>query len=171
MYGPACSPEDPSPECATVTESLVILEFLADIFPNGGILPTDPVERARVRRFVAYFGSAFEDKVFNAVFIRGQPTNVLLDGLLGLQARLPAEGGFVVGQWSMAEMVVAPFLVRTWMMLEHDIGKYPAGEGLKAFEILRGNPKYARIVKYVEDIEDHTSFKKTWDEVSFRVLA
>ena len=116
-----------------------------------------------MRLFVAYFEAKFVEGAFNAVFMRGESTRVILDALVDLQDRLPA-AGFACGSWSMAEMAAAPFLVRTWMMLEHEIGKYPLGEGKEAIAALRTD-RYARVVGYVEDIKAHPSFKNTWVEV------
>jgi len=49
LYGsPKSDPEHPSAESAKIAESLVILEFIADLYPDSGLLPKDPVERARV---------------------------------------------------------------------------------------------------------------------------
>ncbi|KAH0834663.1 hypothetical protein J3R83DRAFT_10178 [Lanmaoa asiatica] len=49
--GPNVPPEEPSPLSFKLTESYVILEFLADLFPNSGLLPpaSNPTGRARVR--------------------------------------------------------------------------------------------------------------------------
>src|ERR1700761_1379909 len=56
VYGsPKSDPENPSAESAKITESLVILEFIADLYPDSGLLPKDPVERARVRFFIDAF--------------------------------------------------------------------------------------------------------------------
>ena len=137
--------------------------MLADLFP-GAILPADPVQRARARLFVAHFESKFAEGAWRAAFLRGEDPSVLLGALEELQTRLPAEGGFVCGRWGIAEMAAAPFLVRAWMMLEHDIGKYPPGEGKKVMDALQGE-KYARIRRYVEDIKAYPSFKQSWDEV------
>ena len=50
--GPKVPPDQPSPESIKITESLVLLEFVADLYPNAHLLPADPVQRARVRFFV-----------------------------------------------------------------------------------------------------------------------
>ena len=113
--------------------------------------------------------SLFEQKFVRAfmdAFYRGETAQKVLDALEVIQARLPPGEGFAYGEWSMAEMYAAPFLVRALMMLEHEIGKYPEGEGKKVMKTLRGEAKYARVMKYVTDIEAHPTFKATWDFVS-----
>ncbi|KAH7909602.1 hypothetical protein BJ138DRAFT_1154831 [Hygrophoropsis aurantiaca] len=42
--GPDVPPETPSPDSTKLAESLVLVEFVADLFPQSGILPTDPYE-------------------------------------------------------------------------------------------------------------------------------
>ena len=162
--GPKCTPENPSPESTVVTESLVILEFLADVYPDARILPMDPSGRAAVRGFIAHFEEKFV-KPFQDAFLRGYSTQPLLDAFAAVQVRLSATG-FACGEWSMADMAVVPFFVRVFAMLENDIGKYPEGEGKKAFATLTGDAKFARIAKYVEDIKTHPAVKATWNEVS-----
>ncbi|KAH7925069.1 hypothetical protein BV22DRAFT_465355 [Leucogyrophana mollusca] len=46
--GPDVPPEDPSPLSEKLAESAVVLEFVADIYPESGLLPKDPVLRAKV---------------------------------------------------------------------------------------------------------------------------
>ncbi|ELU43933.1 Glutaredoxin domain-containing protein [Rhizoctonia solani AG-1 IA] len=48
--GPKVDPANPSPESIKLAESLVLLEFIADLYPNSGLLSTNPVERAQARR-------------------------------------------------------------------------------------------------------------------------
>ncbi|RDX43147.1 hypothetical protein OH76DRAFT_1488044 [Lentinus brumalis] len=155
-------PEDPSPESEVIAESLIILEFIADLFPDSPSLPHDPVRRAKARFFIATFESIFID-AFDRVFYGGESADKLASALGHIQKLLPDTGPFAVGEWSIADAAAAPFLARTWMLLEHDIGKYPHGEGKSTLEVLRG-PKFARIAKYLEDIRSRASFAATWDE-------
>ena len=57
------APDSSSPSSVTITESLVILEFLADLFPAAGIFPAlaDVAGRARVRGLVAPSEAHFAD--------------------------------------------------------------------------------------------------------------
>ena len=141
-----------------------MIEFLGDLFPDSGIMPKDPSERAKIRAFVALSEDTFVRRFYDA-FYRGESALPLLDALEQLQARLPVEG-FAGGRWSMAEMALAPFIVWAWMMWERDIGKYPEGQGKQIVETLRRDLEYERIVSYVEDIKAYPTFSATWDEVS-----
>ncbi|OSD02598.1 glutathione transferase omega class [Trametes coccinea BRFM310] len=163
--GPQTAPEAPAPESAKIAESLVILEFLADIFPESRLLPADPVLRAQARLFIAatdrlLFGA------FIAFFFKYTEgaDQVLLDALEEVQRRLPPTG-FAIGIWSNADISVAPLLVCFLLMLKHDLGKYPAGQGPKILEILQG-PRFARLMEYIHDLEQWPSVRGTWNEVS-----
>ncbi len=145
-----------------LTESMVIVEFLADLFP-GKLRPSDRVQLAYARLFVALFDTKVHE-AFKGFFFMGTPASDLLDQLEAVQARLP-ETGFAVGEFSIADVAAAPFLARIMLLLENDIGKYPVGEGKKAFEALQ-KPKFARLMKYITDLKARPSFQASYDHVS-----
>ncbi|KAI0712662.1 thioredoxin-like protein [Earliella scabrosa] len=160
--GPPSPPEAPHPEAARIAESLVIVEFLAELFPASGLHPSDLVQRARARHTI----TVFETQVFDAYikFVYGQqPGAPLLDALAAFQARLPEAGGFAVGEWSIADVAAAPFMIRMPLSFEHDLGQYPEGEGKKVMEELR-TPRFARLMRYIEDLKNYPSVAKTYDE-------
>ncbi|EKM51495.1 uncharacterized protein PHACADRAFT_261658 [Phanerochaete carnosa HHB-10118-sp] len=162
--GPKVSPERPSPESTKLRESGVILEFLADLFPESSLLPKDPVLRAKARLFIAVFDAQVYEGFKGYFFVR-EPAAKLISGLDALQKQLPASGFATGEKWTSADMAVAPFLVRIFFFLENDLGVYPAGEGKKTLEVLR-DEKFARLNKYLEDLKAQSSFKATWDESS-----
>ncbi|KAI9061595.1 glutathione transferase omega class [Trametes sanguinea] len=161
--GPHTAPEDPAPESAKIAESLVILKFLADIFPEARLLPTDPVLRAQARLFIAATDRLLF-RAFIAFFFKYTEgaDQVLLNTLEEVQRRLPPTG-FAIDEWSNADISVAPLLVRFPLLLKHDLGKCPVGEGPKVLEILQG-PKFARLMKYIHELEQRPSVRSTWDE-------
>ncbi|KAI0714528.1 thioredoxin-like protein [Earliella scabrosa] len=160
--GPKTAPGEPSPESAKVAESLVILEFIADLFPERGLMPADPVGRARVRSFIAFFETTFIRDSWNPVFHEGESPTKLVGVLEVLQSRLP-ETGYVVGEWSIADAAAAPFLALLPILLEHEIGKYPLGQGTLALAAIN-DPRLARVRRYIADLKNRASFKKVWDE-------
>ena len=104
------------------------------------------------------------DAVKEAAFL-GKSPNIFLDVFEAIQARLPPTG-FAVGEFSLADIAAVPALLRIILMLKHDIGKYPVGEGKKAFEQL-SQPKFARLMKYLEDVKARPSLQKVMpDDVS-----
>ncbi|KAJ8480750.1 hypothetical protein ONZ51_g6457 [Trametes cubensis] len=160
-YGPKGDPRNPAPESAAINESLVILEFLADVFPEAHLLPVDPILRARVRLFINTVESKLVEG-FRQFFFAYTPgaDAVLLSGFEAIQALLPPTG-FAAGEWSLADIAAAPFTAWVYLMLEHDLGPFPAGEGLRLFELLK-SPKFARLLAYIEEVQERPSFKRTF---------
>lgn len=111
--------------------------------------------------------NVFETRILdgfkNLIFIGGA-SKQLLDGFDTLQGLLPSTGFIAGDKLTIGDMAVAPFLARVYLLLGAEIGKYPLGEGKKAFEILR-SAKFARLDKYFNDIKEQPSFKGTWNEV------
>ncbi|KIP05388.1 hypothetical protein PHLGIDRAFT_119903 [Phlebiopsis gigantea 11061_1 CR5-6] len=162
--GPKVSPDTPSDESVKLAESAVILEFLADLFPDAGLLPADPVARARARFFLTVVDTkGFEG--FREFIFLGHAMAPLIDGYAALQALLPPAGGFALGgdALTIADMAFAPFLARTYLLLSVDLGKFPAGEGKKAYAILT-SPRFARLQQYLQDVKANPYWKATWDE-------
>ncbi|KAI0651478.1 thioredoxin-like protein [Trametes meyenii] len=161
--GPKTAPDEPSSESARINESLIIVEFLADLFPEANLLPSDPLLRAKARLFANVVETKVLDalKAFFFVYADGAE-KTLFEAFEALQARLPATG-FAVGKWSTADIAAGPYLTRIYMLLKNDIGKYPAGKGAEVYIALQG-PKFARLSKYIEDVKQYPSFKATWDE-------
>ena len=172
--------DQPSPSSVKLAKSLVLLEFLADLYPSASLLPTDPVLRARAR----FFMNMFETRVFPDAFVdffRAAPRAKLFNALDALQALLPplspidtadgskAEGGegdgrFAVSGWSIADMAAAPFLARIFVFLAHDMGKNSLEDGRAALAELRDGPRFARLWRYMEGVHARPSFRATWDE-------
>ena len=159
--GPDVPADKPSPESVKIAESGVLIEFLADLYP--GLLPSDPVERAKARFFIETVSSKFSPG-FGALFMRGEGPDALFAGLEAVQALLPKEG-FAIGQWSIADAAIQPFLGRIELLLRNDVGKFAEGEGPKLYKEIFENDKFARVAKYIKELLARDSWKVTWDEV------
>ena len=142
------------------------MEFIADLFPESGILPKDPVLRAKARLFIDAVSTKLAPAQA-AVVIRGEDPEQLVQAYEAIQALLPPQG-FAVGEFSIADIAVAPFLARIDLNLTNDLGGFPAdqGEGPKILELLRA-PKLARLQQYFKDIQARPSFATTFDKVSY----
>jgi glutathione S-transferase len=81
-----------------------------------------------------------------------------------LQNLLPGEG-YAVVEWSIADAAVTPFLARASVALKNDLGAFDEGKGIKVWETLQNDAKYARFGKYFEDVTKRDSFKETFFEV------
>ncbi|KAI0775109.1 thioredoxin-like protein [Trametes elegans] len=161
--GPEVPPDRPSPDSAKLFESVALLEFLADLFPdNPYLLPKDLVKRAHARAFISIYQNYVND-LFKGVFFSGLPqTDALLDALAKLQGALPPEeGAFAVGAWSIADAAVAPFLARMWLYLGLGLGRYSEEDGQKMREAFAGE-RFARLSRYVRDLRARPSFQATW---------
>jgi glutathione S-transferase len=160
--GPKVAADEPSPQSQKIAESLVLLEFVADL--SGKLLPKDAVQRARVRFFIDAVSNSFAPLFYN-IAVRGESPETIFKGLEVIQALLPAEGLAVGPEFTIADAAIAPFIARLELALKNDLGAYEEGHGVKAFESLQTNPKFARYRKYLADLKARDSFKETFDEV------
>ena len=170
MYGsPKSDPANPSPESAKLAESLVILEFVADLYPDLGLLPKNPVERARVRFFI----DAFSTKVFkpsaNLFYYGGddeEAPHAFIAAVAELQELLPHNVQFAVGDhFTIADATFAPFLGFWELFLKNDISRYVAGTGPPVYRELFESERFARLQKYYANISSRESFKNSFDVV------
>ncbi|KAI0062707.1 glutathione S-transferase [Artomyces pyxidatus] len=160
--GPKVSPDLPSPESTKIAESLILLEFVADLYPDAHLLPGAPIERAQVRFFI----DAVSTKVLPAYagfVMRGEPKEKLFGVLEDAQALLSPAGFAVGNSWTIADAAIAPFLGRLDLMLGNDVGKFEEGVGRAAHaEIFEGD-RFARLQKYYKDLTGRKSWKATFD--------
>ncbi|RPD82904.1 thioredoxin-like protein [Lentinus tigrinus ALCF2SS1-7] len=165
IYGGAADapPEKPSADSVLLYESLVILEFIADLFPDAGLLPADPVQRAKARLFMSIVGEKIPSD--NDLWITNEEDGSrLLQTLETLQGMLPDEG-FVVGEWSIADAAFVPSLLFVNVFVKGGVGywvKMKHGEKVKAE--LESSPRFARLRRYVDDWKKRPSLKAVWDE-------
>lgn len=142
------------------------MEFVADLYPSAGLLPADPVLRAKARFFVDAISTKFVPGWYDFA-MRGTGTSEgLFKGVEALQSLLPAEGKYALGdEFTVADIDAAPFLGRLDLTLKNGIGAYTEEEGKKVYETLHTDPKYARYRKYLAALKARDSFKATFDEV------
>ncbi|KAG0693325.1 hypothetical protein DFH29DRAFT_816395, partial [Suillus ampliporus] len=162
--GPDVNSEDPSPLSAKIAESNVILEFVADLYPDSGLLPKDPVQRANVHFFLNAVTKHVEEPCY--AFLRGLgPYENVLKGFEFVQELLEDDRDFAVGDhYTIADACISPHLARLKIVTETDLGKFPVGMGHKLGEELKG-PKFAKFMKYAERMLERPSLKKTDDAV------
>ncbi|KAN0130518.1 hypothetical protein V8E53_011604 [Lactarius tabidus] len=165
VYGsPKSDPENPTPESAKIAESLVLLEFVADLYPDSGLLPKDPVERARVRFFIDAFSTKVLPHGF-AFVLRGEAPDAFLNGVAEIQDLLPpGDAQFAVGDhFTIADAAIAPFLCRWELHLKNDLGKFAEGTGPRVYGELFRSERFARLQKYYANISGRDSFKNSFD--------
>ncbi|KAF9226216.1 glutathione S-transferase C-terminal-like protein [Gyrodon lividus] len=161
--GPDVAPENPSPESTKLAESLVLVEFVADLYPQANLLPEDPVLRAKARFFIEVIGSKFNPGYVKFV-LRGEGYEDLLAGVEAIQDILPDSGKYAVGdQYTIADVAFTPFFARVKLFAENELGKFEAGQGHEFIKAL-DNAKYAKFNAYVGRLLERQSFKATFDK-------
>ncbi|KIJ15195.1 hypothetical protein PAXINDRAFT_169338 [Paxillus involutus ATCC 200175] len=161
------NPENPSPSAFKLIESQVILEFVADLYPDSGLLPTDPTSRARVRFFMDAVSRYIEGPAIT--FIRGQDNyEPLLRGIEVIQGLLSepvSDTGecFAVGErFTIADATIVPFIARLELAGKTGLGRFTAGMGIRFGEELKA-PRYEKFRKYMDRMLERESMKKTFD--------
>ncbi|KAF8752059.1 Glutathione S-transferase, N-terminal domain [Rhizoctonia solani] len=147
--GPPVDPSNPSPESAKLTESLVLLEFIADLYPDSGLLSANPVERAHARFIIDVFHTKVFDAFYGIIWGGGSPDIVRwFDGLSG-PAPSASQVWSVLG-WrkiNIADAAVAPFLARKKIYAE-------------IFE----NERFGTLQKYTEALLSRDTVKNSFPE-------
>lgn len=144
---------------------MVLIEFIADISTSRVLLPKDPVLRAKARFFIEVFSSKFIP-AWHASATKGESLDNLLQGIEAIQVLLPAKG-YAIGEWSIADAAVIPFLARAELAIKNDLGAFDEGDGKKAYEILQTDPKFGRFREYLAALKGRKSFQETFDTVRY----
>ena len=165
--GPHVAPDEPSPLSFKLAESNVILEFLADAYPEANLMPIDPVQRARVRFFMDAVTNRYMPAHMAWVLDREpDAAEKHLKAIQFLQELIPESGKYAVGDsYTIADACITPFIYRLNVIIENDIGKYPVGNGPKFGESLK-DPKYAKFMAYASAITARPVAKEIWEPVS-----
>jgi glutathione S-transferase len=153
-----------------IAESLVLIEFVNDLAPEKGLLPTDPVKRAKARFFIEAFSSKFGAPWFAAISKGEDPSAILpaLDTLIELLPKDP--NAYAVGEFSLADAAVIPFLARAFAALKNDVGSYDEGKRKALYDIIQGEVKYERLRQYYALVSSRDSFQSTFFEVCLPFL-
>ncbi|GJE93726.1 glutathione S-transferase family protein [Phanerochaete sordida] len=164
--GPVVPADQPSPESVKLRESLVLVEFIADLYPAAGILPADPVLRAKARLFIDAITQTFSGAshaAIRALMHAGGDPEPLLAALERLQALLPPTG-FAIGEFSAADIAIAPQIIRSELSFEHNlIGPSGSQDGQRILALMR-EPRLARWAEYRKAIQAHPAVRSTFDE-------
>lgn len=160
----------PSPASQKLAESAILLEFVADLVPEAELLPKDPVLRAKARFFADTVTTKFSSDTYRPVLVCKKDPEVILSVVDYIQNLLP-EDGYAVGQWSIADAAVTPFLARAEVALRDGVGKYEESKGKVVWSKLETDPKYARFRKYLADVKGRDSFKETFYPASLSPLS
>ena len=169
--GPDVPPNQPSPESTKLAESLVLLQFFADLAPESGLLPQDPLGKAKIRFFLDTFSNKIQPPL--SKWALGTSTySAFFEALDAIQDQLPPveQAKYLFGDnFTLADIAVAPFLGRLVLVqLKHGFGKFDKEEAKRGWELFQG-PKYERLRQYIDDITARPSWQATFDEVRGKV--
>ncbi|CAO3664853.1 hypothetical protein G6F70_009203 [Rhizopus microsporus] len=145
-----------------IAESLVLVEYLNDRFPEKNLLPKDPLKRAYVRYFIEYYSSkvqseffkyAFNIKAENAFTDYEKNVSGALDRVNELLVQQSPTGPYFLGnEYSIADIAVAPLLARILAFHRLFLNGYE-WEAVK---------KYPRLSEFIKGITERPSFKETY---------
>ncbi|KAL4260968.1 Glutathione transferase family protein [Pleurotus pulmonarius] len=166
--GPAVPPDVPSPASFKLAESLVILEFLIDLFPEANLLPLDPVERASTRFLVNLFAEKLRT-AYISVMVNRASTQVFVAAVEELQKYMPTpgdkQGPYIRGDtFTSIDAVAAGFLLRLDGCLKRDIGSFPEGEGIQAYDVLHTSERFEKYRAYLSTLRQRDSVSGTYPE-------
>jgi glutathione S-transferase len=163
-------PTTPSPESIKIAESLILLEFVADLYPSSGLLSTDPVERAQTRFVIDILSNKFMPAYFG-LFHKGESSEPFYAALLALQEQLARAKPFLGGdKLNIADAAIAPFVLRLDSQLKNDVGAYVEGEGPKLHAEIFKNERFGTFQKYAQALLERQTVKDSFPEVCEKVL-
>ena len=169
--GPDVPSDQPSSESAKIAESLVLVQFFADLAPESDLLPQDALGKARVRFFLDAVGNKIQPGLVRWALGTGT-YDAFFEALDAIQNQLPPieKGPYIFGEnFTLADIAIVPFLGRSVLVqLKHGFGKFDKEEAKGGWELFQG-PKYERLRQYIDDITARPSWQSTFDEVRDKI--
>ncbi|KZO98838.1 glutathione S-transferase [Calocera viscosa TUFC12733] len=144
-----------------LAESLVLVEFFAELAPDSHLLPSDPVLRAKARFFITLVGDKF-NPAWQGYATKGAGEEAVIAAINQIVGELDPEGPYVLGkEWSIADTAIAPFVGRLYLIAKNDLGNWKAGEGPKFLEKIENIAKWE---KYAQALLARPSFKESFPD-------
>lgn len=140
-----------------------MLEFVADLYPDSGLLPKDPVQRARVRFFIDSLSKLAAP--FIAFSHGGESPDKFIEALAEVQELLSPDGFAVGERFTIADAAIAPFLGNWELRFRNEVGRFAEGVGMRLHDVFFQSERFARLQKYYANISSRQSFKNTLDSV------
>jgi glutathione S-transferase len=105
--------------------SLVLLEFVADLYSDSGLLPKDSIQRAHVRFFIDTVTNKVSPAYIGFVFRGVAPVNFIA-ALAEPQELLPPSGsGFTIGDhFTIPDAAVVPLIGGWELFFRNNVGTY-----------------------------------------------
>ena len=146
----------------------MIAEFIADLYPNAGLLPSSPTDRAKIRFFI---DTATKGLIASttALLFKGGSHEESLKHIDTLQNLLDprSDGKYFVGdRITLADATIAPFAIALANFGRPEIAPKSDGEVAKLLAALKGE-KYAVFNRYSQGLVEHPTVKATFNEVNY----
>ncbi|OBZ85474.1 Glutathione S-transferase omega-2 [Choanephora cucurbitarum] len=145
-----------------LAESMVIVEYINDRYPEKNLLPKDPLKRAQIRFAIEYFSSKVTPEFYkflmnikaeNARADYEKNINQALTRFDELLKEQSATGPYFLGEeFSLADIAIAPFVFRI-----HAINNVLL-DGLKLETVTSSS----RLTEYIKGLLTRPSVKDTW---------
>ncbi|KAI8969183.1 glutathione S-transferase [Mycotypha africana] len=152
-------------EGQNLAESLIIIEYLNDRFPEKNLMPKKPLLRANVRFAIEWFGSKVNPHLYkcmlkfndadaaDAIEDYKKNTNAALASFNDLLMKQSEKGPYFLGEdFSLADIAIAPFLLRIFSFNDLFLDGY-------RFEAIESHP---RLAQFIEGISSRPSIKDTY---------
>ncbi|KAI8357277.1 glutathione S-transferase [Blakeslea trispora] len=149
-------------EGQNLAESLVIIEYINDRYPEKNLLPKDPLKRAQIRFAIEYFASKISPEFYKFVMnmkaedARANYEKNINQGLVRFEELLKQQsptGPYFLGEeFSLADVAIAPFVMRIHALNTVFL------DGLK-LEAVTSSP---RLTEFVKGVLTRPSVKDTW---------
>ncbi|KAF9413837.1 hypothetical protein BGZ94_000596 [Podila epigama] len=150
-----------------VLESLLVAEYVADLHPEAGLLPTDPLQRAQTRYLIHHWGARTQPAIHKASFTQDvtearkhladlvvelEKVDALLQKVHRKEGDGFGQGSFFLGdKFTFADLAIAPFLARLFLLESYNGNKLPTAQE---------NPKIARFLQWKDAVAKRTSVIK-----------
>jgi glutathione S-transferase len=107
-------------------ESVVVMEYLEERYPEPPLLPADAAERALVRLAIEQFDNRLGDDYYAVRRGDGGARPRLEARLEELAATLEAQPFLGGREYGLADIAYLPWLLRAPVILDVELGRYPA---------------------------------------------
>ncbi|CAD6889112.1 unnamed protein product [Tilletia controversa] len=157
-----------------VPESAVIANYVAEVYPESGLLPDDPLQRARVRYVIERALQLILRNYPSAVFKReAEGVNALYSSLEQVEKlfnSISATGPFIFGdKLTLADIATAPFLARIVAVTDPNLGLI-SSELISPSIPERVQTELPRLREFLDAVKARPSWKDTFDEEHVRTI-
>ena len=139
--GPDVPHDQPSSESEKIAESLVLIQFFADLAAESDLLPQDALGKAKVRFFLDTVSNKIQPGL-NKWGLGTGTYDAFFKALDAIQDQLPpvGKGKYIFGdELTLVDIAVAPFLGRSVLIqLKYGFEKFDGEEAKRGWELFQG---------------------------------